>query len=288
MEGDYVLVLARWMHFSAAMVLFGSSLFQFYMGDLGQIAWSPPRSFTVWFGALALLGAGLWLYRYAAAIGEPDETATTVWVILSETSFGIVWAVRIAASLVLMAVAMLAPDRAWTGLVAALAATLLIAEGWDGHVVGAASLGPLNQAVHLLAAGAWLGSLVPLASIISRARHHTAADNPARGLGRYSNLALGAVLLVATTGTANTWLVLGGAPSASAPYGRALILKISLFGVMLLLAALNRLVIMPRLTNAVTRVNALGHLSTTILLEQVLGAAILLDVSLFGLMDPAS
>jgi hypothetical protein len=43
----------------------------------------------------------------------------------------------------------------------------------------------------------------------------------------------------------------------------------------------------PRLSGAATESHALGLLSATILLEQVLGAAILLDVSLFGLMDPA-
>jgi putative copper export protein len=54
-----------------------------------------------------------------------------------------------------------------------------------------------------------------------------------------------------------------------------------------MLAALNRLIIIPRLSNQASTVRALRPLAATILLEQALGAAILLDVSLFGLMDPA-
>ena len=61
MADDYVLVLARWMHFSAAMVLFGSSLFPFYVGNLAERAWSPPRSFSFVLGTITLAGASLWL-----------------------------------------------------------------------------------------------------------------------------------------------------------------------------------------------------------------------------------
>jgi len=289
MADDYVLVVARWMHFSAAMVLFGSSLFPFYMGDLRQIAWRSPRPFAISFACAALFGTVLWLYRYAAEIGEPDQILATAWVVLTETSFRTVWIVRLAASLLLVAVTLTSFSQGRTALIAGFAATLLVTEGWDGHVVGAARFGPFNQALHLLAAGFWLGSLVPLAAMITKARSGTATDawRAAGALRRYSNLALVAVLVVAATGSANTWLILGAPPSPFASYGRALILKIGVFCLMLLVATLNRFVIIPRLNEAATESGALGLLSATILLEQVLGAAILLDVSLFGLMDPA-
>src|SRR4051812_6237081 len=106
MADDYVLVLARWMHFSAAMVLFGSSLFPFYMGDLRQLAWRSQRPFALSFACAALFGAVLWLCRYAAETGEPDQIFSTAWVVLTETSFGTVWIVRLAGSLLLVMVAL--------------------------------------------------------------------------------------------------------------------------------------------------------------------------------------
>jgi putative copper resistance protein D len=290
MADDYVLVFARWVHFSAAMVAFGSSLFPFYIGERRQLAWMPSRMFAILLACAVLFGASLWLYQYAAALSGLDQISTTVWVILTETSFGVVWLVRIASSLLLVAVALLGSRPVRTGLTAGLAAALLITSGWDGHVVGTFPWAPLNQALHLLMAGFWLGGLVPLAFTVGETRKGApiAAQETLQVLRRYSDLAAVAVTLVALTGIANVWLVLGGLPRPATSYGRALTLKIALFGALLLVAAVNRFVLMRALGVAATERRALAWLSGTIGLEQVMGGAILLDVSSFGLIDPAS
>jgi putative copper resistance protein D len=290
MADDYVLVLARWMHFSAAMVLFGSSLFPFYVGNLAERAWSPPRSFSFVLGTITLAGASLWLSRYALGLGDPDQLAATIWVILTETSFGVIWTARLSISALLVCAALLSPERVGTGLVAVLAAALLITSGWEGHVVGTVLWGPLNQALHLLMAGFWLGGLIPLAKCVRDARGGTAlaVQDAAQALRRYSNLAVLAVMLVALTGAVNVWLILGAPPRLATSYGRALTLKIALVGAMLLLAAFNRFVLMRGLGAPKTERRALARLSGTIALEQVIGAVILLDVSSFGLIDPAN
>jgi putative copper resistance protein D len=139
-------------------------------------------------------------------------------------------------------------------------------------------------------AGFWLGGLVPLAKCVRDARGGTAltVQDATQALRRYSNLAVVAVMLVALTGGVNVWLILGAPPRLATSYGSALTLKIALFGAMLLLAAFNRFGLMRRLGAANTEKRALARLSWTIALEQVIGAVILLDVSSFGLIDPAN
>lgn len=80
--------------------------------------------------------------------------------------------------------------------------------------------------------------------------------------------------------------MLGGIQRSSNSYGRLLLLKIGLFAFMVALAAANRFLLVPRLTSRLGDRRALRLLSATILIEQVAGAAVLLDVAVLGLIDP--
>src|SRR5262245_64425799 len=107
--------------------------------------------------------------------GLPPASAlnlATVGTVLSETLFGRVWVLRfvIAAAL---AATLLSRRRALDSVGALLAGALLASLAWAGHAAGERGTDRLvhlsADAVHLLAAGAWLGALLPLAHVLAKA-----------------------------------------------------------------------------------------------------------------------
>ena len=121
---------------------------------------------------------------------------------------------------------------------------------WEGQGV-TRLVHQINQMVHLLAAGLWLGSLVPLAGLLGRARStsetgwiYIARD----AVPRFSQMGYVAVALLAATGLLNTLLLVGSIHAlVGTPYGRLLALKILLFLTMVVAALFNRFRLLPRL-----------------------------------------
>ena len=114
---------------------------------------------------------------------------------------------------------------------------------WEGQGV-TRLVHQINQMVHLLAAGLWLGSLVPLAGLLGRARStsetgwiYIARD----AVPRFSQMGYAAVALLAASGALNTLLLVGSTQAlVGTPYGRLLGLKILLFLAMVTVALFNR------------------------------------------------
>src|SRR3954454_18517004 len=91
--------------------------------------------------------------------------------VLFETGFGPVWAAQLGLAVRLLGVVL---AGAPVGVVLVVAAATLASEAWVGHAAMEAGLpGALRRGVmviHLLAAGAWLGGLVPLSRLLHEAR----------------------------------------------------------------------------------------------------------------------
>ncbi len=241
---------------------------------------------------LAVAATALLLPIEAAAIGDGWGDALdpgTLWSVLLDTGVGFAWRAQ-AVAVLLLALALLSPvprrcaaTAAAAGLVAVtltLAGHASMHEGWLGVAHRA------NDALHLLAAGAWLGALVPLLPLL-RALDDPATRRPAgAALRRFSTAGHGAVALVVATGTLNAALVTGGWPLGWASAYRALLsVKVATVAAMVGLAVTNRYVLVPRMAGpdgasarAVRRVT---------LVELALGCAVLALVSVFGLLDPA-
>ena len=101
----------------------------------------------------------------------------TITKVLFNTSFGRVWCWRLLFAFILIGVCLAPLGRRRIGHLVAL--LLLVSLGWVGHAVegqGVARLAhQINQMVHLLAAGLWLGGLVPLAWLLGQARSSSGA-----------------------------------------------------------------------------------------------------------------
>lgn len=275
------IVLARAVYYVSLVVLFGAATFPLYAGR--GTGGALPRGLTAALAAAALSGVLAWLLALAAILGDTGEVLPTLKVLLTESSFGTVWLVRLGAASLLLLASLARPP----GSVCALpAAVLLVCEGWSGHAVAWGPAGSANLALHALFAALWLGGLPPLWLVV-RAASRSGADPRAceRPLNRFSAVATVAVIGVVVTGAVNSAHMLGGTVNDTDTYMRVLALKIGLVALMLGLAALNRYRFLPRLRTPHPR-KALRLLRGSIAGEQILGLLVLLDVSALGMMNP--
>ncbi len=266
------LALCRFLQFGAAMLLWGG---------LAYGAGAPRLARALW---AALLAAGLgWLLLETADAAGSWAAATdpgTLWALLAQTAVGRAWALHLA----LVAALGLA---LWAGRGQVLAAALALASlELVGHAaMDEGALGLLHRAVaalHLLAAGYWLGGL----PLVLRALGRLEVAGEAAAVMRFSRRGHLAVALVLASGLGNTALVLGHLPDdPGSPYQALLAAKILAVLAILGLALANRYRFVPRLRGA-GRAAALAALRRGTLAEIALGALALGLVSVFADLNP--
>jgi putative copper resistance protein D len=303
------LVSSRFLHYAALVALFGVSLFPLYAypGRVGD----PPARLDRWLKRMlttaafvALLSGVSWLLCTVANMtgtlnGAFDRDA--LWSVLSETGFGAAWIARVALLAVLLAVTIVRlvsvtrhPDR----LMPVLCAVALASLAGVGHTQVNDSTARLihmsADGAHLLAAGAWLGGLMPLAYIVARARLQSSPGDSidaSNVLLRFSGVGYGAVAVLIGSGLVNSWFLVGSVANlAGTPYGQLLAVKLFLFAGMLTLAVLNRYWLLPSLITEKESGQPgvwLGRLHRHILGEQALGLFVVLIVSVLGTLQPA-
>lgn len=229
----------------------------------------------------------------AAMIGDgwPDSVAPdTLRAVLLETSVGSAWIAQAVVAMIL-ASTLAVPSRMRTRATALASGLLLATVALTGHAAmhegGLGVAHRLNDAVHVLAGGAWLGALVPLLPLLRMLEDQTRRHEAQIALRRFSAVGHGAVAVVIMTGVLNTMLVLGRWPMAdlSSPYQALLAAKIMLVLGMTALALANRYILVPRMAG--DRGDVLHALHRATLIEVALGFAVVGLVSIFGLLEPA-
>ncbi|HEX2480396.1 MAG TPA: CopD family protein [Methylomirabilota bacterium] len=217
--------------------------------------------------------------------------------VLADTRYGTVWLARTGLLVLLAALLLLAEEEAgpgdWLALrlqALGLSAASLVLGAAAGHAAavegGALAMG--LDGLHLLASGAWAGGLVPLVLCLAWARRLPSHAVAARATEAFSRVGLGAVTILAATGTFAAWQHVGGVPALlGTAYGRWLILKLVLFGVLLPVAARNLLVWRRRLAaGGPGTPEALTALRRHALAEAILTLAIVAVVAVLGLTTP--
>jgi putative copper resistance protein D len=294
-------VALRFVHFAAAVALFG---------ELAFLAWTARaearalREKTIriaaWCLGLAVASGVLWLAVKATEMsGLPLAGAMnreTLGAVLTETLFGRIWTVRLVIAAALGAALFFArrDGAALDGACALLAGCLLATLAWAGHAAAeqgsdrVVHLG--SDALHLLAAGAWLGALWPLARLLALARRAAdaqALEFAARVTRRFSSVGIVCVGALVATGVANAWYTVGSVPALfGTGYGRLLLAKLVLFAAMIAFAARNRLRWTPGLSGASAPL-ALRRLGRNAIAETSLGLALLGVVGALGATVPA-
>ncbi|MFK3840806.1 copper homeostasis membrane protein CopD [Serratia sp. NPDC087055] len=285
-------VLCRFVHFAAVMLMFGTSLFTALLSPqrLSPYLTRDVRPLLVSCTWLAGLSAVALLAIQAGQMGDgwADTWRLEVWWAVLGTTFGEVWRWHLGISLLALLSLWLAEPRR-TQLLALLSTLLLVSMAFIGHAaMHEGILGVLhrfNHALHLLAAGYWFGSLLPLLVCLRYLAQPQSRSDAITTLIRFSRWGHLAVALVVLTGVINSLIILGSWPlNVDSPYQRLLLFKTALVALMVMVALANRYAIVPAMSS-MPRLAQRG-LVLACWTEVGLGAGVLLLVSLFATYAP--
>jgi copper transport protein len=191
------------------------------------------------------------------------------------------------------------PPTVWGAVLAGLPALGLVAMSWSGHAStdSDAGISIVADAIHNLATAAWIGGLVSLVVLLIPAGARLEANDRLRlvapAVVRFSAVATIAVALLVITGTYRSLAEVGSLGDLTdTTYGRALLIKLGVFMVMLVVGGYNRIVLHTRLERAALGLDpddrgAAAALGRSVRAELFLAAAVLIAVAvLLGTPPP--
>ena len=263
-EGGLALTLARGLFVAALLAVFGTVLFATVVapralarGDAEVAARARRRLLGLALVELAatLLALPVWLVAQAADMASAMsimDAAAAAPTVLTDTAFGHLLLAQgsmlVAAGLALGWQPALPSVR--LRLATVLLAVAVAMQAGHGHawaMYGRPSLLLLSGVLHLLAAGGWLGGLVPLLLMVRDAPFRVGAA-AARW---YSPLGKWCVAGVVISSAWQFWQLIGGLPGLlGTAYGWIAGLKLALLGVLFGFAVLNRYRLAPALLRA--------------------------------------
>lgn len=202
---------------------------------------------------LALAGLALALVRQVAEFRDPFVPLTEDLALLMGSAWGAAWYGALAASVLgLVGFGLAVAGRRvgwWVAVPGVLALSLF--PGLTGHAGGEGELRTLTllaDALHVLAAGAWMGGLALVLHLETAHRRRGDGSLLPALVPAFSPVAIGAVALLVGTGSWAAWAHLPGLDSLWATgYGRLLLAKLALVVVVLALGAVNFRILTPRL-----------------------------------------
>ena len=296
LEGGLLLALARGLSVAALLSVFGSLLFRAALapGVLARVEAGETADFerrwrdlfwSSW--AVAMLAMLGWLLLQAASMANASSVTAgmaAVPTVLAETQFGHLVLAQLAALLLTALATGRGRRRRWiaTGL-AATATALQAGHAHAASMYDGPSLLLVSELVHLLAAGAWLGGLLPLLLLVTAVPPLAAAD----ASRRFSPLGVACVLLLAVTAGLQFWELIGGLPGLiGTGYGLMALLKLVLLAALIGLAGRNRFRLTPALATASAPCAKL-NLGRSILIETGVGLLVVLAAGVLTNLPPA-
>jgi len=309
---------ARAVHFAASIMAAGVVFFVVFIAEPAfrkapidsKIAATlrPSLARIAWISiALCVLSGVTWLVLTAASMSGQTVADVyaqgTLWTVLSQTDFGNDWLARsifvgVLAGLLIPLLSTAGAKPPWLKAAAVIfSASLVGSLAWAGHAIGAqgieGTVHPAADVLHLIAAAAWVGTLVPLALLLSMTRKNAGLLPVARTATlRFSTLGIASVGTLLLTGMVNTWYLVGSVSALTeSSYGHLLLVKLALFLTMVGVAAFNWSQLTPRLVRtaeAGAARKAQRALCRNAAFEASLGAAIIGIVAVLGTLPPAS
>src|SRR5215470_470001 len=242
------LIVVRGIHLTATALVAGAVFFTYLIAEpawrrsggaqaliirlRSQIAWLRWAALVV-----AIISGGGWLVVLAAEIADKSVgdviSDKTVWILLTETQFGFVWQLRLVLAALLANICLLgrlaaAQQSDLQGILAVIvAAAFAGALAWAGHGGSTPGRGDLHVAadvLHLIAAAAWLGGLVPLVLLLGQqppGAHEGWTIFVGHAIRRFSTLGIVSVSVLIVSGLINAWFLVGDTQALIASdYGR--------------------------------------------------------------------
>ncbi|WP_260856056.1 copper homeostasis membrane protein CopD [Pseudomonas oryzihabitans] len=240
-------------------------------------------------GALLLLGVVAQLPVQAALVGDgwTDAFNLAVWRLFLSTDAGRAWCWQLPLGLLVALWLLGGPLKKATAVLWGLTGVLLASLAQGGHAAatgGALGIAhQLNQGLHLLSSGLWLGSLPGV--LLCLYRPPAPLKLEVRDLLRgYSLPGQVGVALALLSGSLNSLLILGPERLFQlTPYSGLLLAKVLVVAGMVGLALLNRYGLVPRLAHGP---RALPWLRRATVVEIALGIVAVALVAVFSGLDP--
>ena len=177
---------------------------------------------------------------------------------------------------------------ALTATALALAAPLAVGHPLTADPFALALVADLG---HLGAGAIWLGGIIGLALLVTRARRESSAEaiEIAAITARFSTVAAWTLLVIAASGLTLAILIMPGPASLlTSDYGTLLLAKLALLVPVLALALWNRARLVPRIRTAPDDRRAWRRLTRVLVAEALLIAAILGVTAVLGGLDPGA
>jgi len=308
---DGPVIVVRAVHFAGTAMMTGAIVFRAAVAE--PALRSQPEASTVmisqirrlaWIGVAAgVISGAIWLVLLTESLSNEGlrevVTSGALRDVLTLTQFGAVAQIRFVLAILL--VIGLVFDRfrwgSWFALAAGLSLTASAA--WTGHAAstphGLGYVHLVSDALHLCAASAWIGGLLPLALLFRASRQdgHLAWPSPELvAARRFSALGVASVAALIVSGAINSWILVGSFHGLILTvYGRVLMLKLAVFATMLAVAAVNRFCLTPELALALgneAQHEALRRLTRNTIVEIALGLLVFAIVGLLGTLHPAA
>lgn len=283
-------VALRFVHFAALMLIFGNAFYSAWLAPFSlhrlmtrRFQWQQKIAALV-----SLFTALLMLAVQGGLMGDgwADVVQPDIWHAVASTRFGGVWLWQIVLALLTAGAAWIAPAKN-ARLLLLLATGQFILLAGVGHAAMREGvpgvLQRFNHAIHLLCAATWMGSLLPLVFCmrLAKGRWRIPAIYTMIRFSRIGHYAVAGVIL---TGIVNSVLILGLSWPWRTEYGQLLLVKCALVAMMVVIALLNRYLLVPRFRPESGREQQFFIWMTQA--EVVLGVLVLAIVSLFATWEP--
>ena len=286
---------ARWLAVLALLCLAGTALFHFVVPGPARIGASTfERQAVMAVMGLFLVALCLVAAAQAEAVAElPVPQALTGPVleeVLFSSRFATLWWLKLSLGVLL---GLLLYRRSRPGLAALVAILLLVVTSLAGHASGARFapvIAVAMDALHLFAAAIWLGALFQLCL-----RLPAALALPRQNcfellrvlVPRVSAVLVPTVLILVATGIFSAWEQVATLDALlRTAHGESLMLKLAILAPLLAIAAINLLVLRPRI--AAGKEGAARRFLRNVRTEAALAAALLLPVALLGSLPPSA
>lgn len=261
--------IGRGLHFIALLLLLGAVSFRALLmprlaltdvtsAVLQRRTWRMAAAAALLLGAAAVVR--LWFQSAALHGAERAWNTQLLSIMLTDTGWGRAWMLQaFLFALLGMAIVWARPRRERAALFAAVPAVLGLSAipGLSGHAAaanGVLSLAVVNDAVHVAAAGAWLGTLamvmlVALPAIVKLESNGESAA--ADAVDRFSPIALTGGAVVLLSGIVNAFMHLSTPGQLwTTGYGRVLTVKVLLVALVAVAGIVNWRKVRPQLRHA--------------------------------------
>ena len=310
-EIDGPMIVVRAIHLAATAVTAGALMFRAVVAEPALRSQREASAIVeaqirrvAWIGLAVAVVSGLtWVLLLTMSLSDEGlgeaVMSGALRDVLNLTQFGRVSQIRLALAIVLAIC--LVFDRSalcrWLGLGTVVG--LIASIAWTGHAASTPhTLGYVHLAadvLHLFAAAAWIGGLVPLVLLLAVAGRMPAKPRALLtqdAASRFSTLGILSVATLIVSGLINAWILVGSfAGLVVGIYGWILMLKLIVFAMMVMLATVNRFRLTPQLAlpaGSEAQCHALRSLTRNSVTEIALGLLVFSIVGMLGTLHPAT